>query len=127
MEYQIQLRLDNALTRAKIANRNKVAAAGNIPAGGGLGLPGIGDIGTALSGGGLALGVASAIFPTEVGNLFSGIGNVIKSSGIVEGVQNALSGGGGPFQPIVIQNVVNEKVVSETEVLRTNMKADGRL
>ena len=83
IEHQIQLRLDNALTAAKISNIQKVNAAQATGAGGlggipGLGnLPGLGRLGGALSGGGAALGVSGLLFPEELKNLAGGISDTI--------------------------------------------------
>ncbi|MCY3744464.1 MAG: tape measure protein [Candidatus Poribacteria bacterium] len=84
VENQILKRLDDTLTASKIANIRKVAAAqqagiglpgvGNIP-----GLANIGNIGRSLSGGGVALGAASLLFPEQIKNLTGGIKDTIGS------------------------------------------------
>ena len=92
VEYQIQKRLDDQLTAAKIANQQKVAAAqqagvgiGNLP--GLANLPGLSNLGGFLSGGAGALGVAGLLFPNESSNLLSGIKNEI--SGLLSNVAAA--------------------------------------
>ena len=84
VEFQLQKRLDNTLTASKIANIQKVAAAQSAAGAGGLGgipglgnLPGLGRFGSALSGGGAALGVSALLFPQEVRNLTGGITDTI--------------------------------------------------
>lgn len=80
VEFQIQKRLDDTLTASKIGNINKIAAAQSAAGAGGLGnltglgnLSGLGRLGGSLSGGGLALGAAALLFPTEIRNLTGGI------------------------------------------------------
>ena len=84
VEFQIQKRLDDTLTASKIANINKIAAAQSAAGAGGLGnlaglgnLSGLGRLGGSLSGGGLALGAAALLFPTEIRNLTGGITDTI--------------------------------------------------
>ena len=81
VENQLLKRLDDTLTAAKIANINKIAAAQQAVSAGGLGgiakLPGLGRVGGALSGGGLALGAASLLFPEQIKNLAGGITDTI--------------------------------------------------
>jgi len=82
IENQILKRLDDTLTASKIANIRKVAAAqqaslalpgvGSIP-----GLANIGRLGSSLTGGGVALGAASLLFPEQVKNLAGGITDTI--------------------------------------------------
>ena len=86
IEYQLRKGLDDTLTTRKIANIHKVAAAQQAGAAGAgnFALPGVGNLGGlasrfggALSGGGLALGAASLLFPTEIKNLTGGITETI--------------------------------------------------
>ena len=93
IEYQIQKRLDDTLTASKISNIQKVAAAqgaGSGAAGTLSGLAGVSNLGGlasrfagSLGGGGLALGAAALMFPTEIKNLTGGItetiGNLISN------------------------------------------------
>ena len=90
VENQILKRLDDTLTASKLTNIRRVAAAqqaagigsaANIP---GIGsflnnLPGLGNIGSSLSGGGAALGAASLLFPEQIKNLAGGISDTIGS------------------------------------------------
>ena len=66
-----QRRLQNAIAQTATANQASAAGAGGI---GGLSLPGLGSLSNFATGGGGALGIAGALFPTEFRNLFSGIG-----------------------------------------------------
>ena len=89
VEYQIQKGLDDQLTAAKITNIQKVAAAqaagglaGSGAARSGIGslignIPGLASIGSAVAGGGAALGGAALLFPQEIQNLTSGIKETI--------------------------------------------------
>ena len=84
VEFQLQKRLDDTLTASKIANIQKVAAAQQVAGAGGLGnlaglgnLSGLGRFGSALSGGGAALGVSALLFPQEARNLTGGITDAI--------------------------------------------------
>ena len=84
VEYQLKKRLDDTLTASKIANINKIAAAQQAAGAGGLGnlsglgnLPGLGRFGSSLAGGGLAIGAASLLFPTEIKNIAGGISDTI--------------------------------------------------
>ena len=84
VEFQLQKRLDDTLTASKIANIQKVAAAQQVAGAGGLSnlaglgnLSGLGRFGSALSGGGAALGVSALLFPQEARNLTGGITDAI--------------------------------------------------
>ena len=88
VENQILKRLDDGFTASKIANINKIAAAQQAASAGGLGnLPGLGRLGSALSGGGAALGVSALLFPQEIRNLTGGIADTI--GGLIENVASA--------------------------------------
>lgn len=91
VENQVLKRLDDTLTASRIANIRRVTAAQqaagavggapNIPGIGGLlnNLPGLSNIGSSLSGGGVALGAASLLFPEQIKNLAGGISDTIGS------------------------------------------------
>lgn len=84
VENQILKRLDDTLTASKIANIQRVNAAqqasAGIPGIGSLGnLPGLANIGSSLSGGGVALGAASLLFPEQIKNLTGGITDTISN------------------------------------------------
>ena len=93
IEYQLRKHLDDTLTTSKIANIRKVAAAQQAGAAGAgnFALPGVGNqlgglasqFGGSLAGGGLAIGAASLLFPTEIKNLTTGItetlGNLLSN------------------------------------------------
>ena len=127
IENQILKRLDDGLTAAKLANLRKVEAAQQA---GGIGnvlgqLPGlspIGNLGGALSGGGLALGAASLLFPEQIRNLTGGIADTLK--GVLENVSH---------QPVVVKaNIQNNLRIGENEAreisdIQAEMKADDRL
>ena len=91
IEHQIRLRLDDQLTAARIANIQKVSAAQSTIGAGGLGnlaglgnLSGLGRLGSALGGGGAALGVSALLFPEQIKNLAGGISDTI--SGLLSNV-----------------------------------------
>ena len=82
-----EIAIDTAVTNARIANQRRLqnaitqtAAANQASAGiGGVSLPGLGSLSNFATGGGGALGIAGALFPTLFKNLFSGIGqNLIQ-------------------------------------------------
>ena len=81
LENQILKRLDDTLTASKIANINKLSAAQQAASASGFGglanLPGLGNLGSSLSGGGVALGAASLLFPEQIKNLAGGITDTI--------------------------------------------------
>ncbi|RKU21011.1 hypothetical protein C6499_22595 [Candidatus Poribacteria bacterium] len=86
IEHQIRLRLDDQLTAARIANIQKISAAQSAVGAGGLGnfaglgnLSGLGRLGSALGGGGIALGAASLLFPEQIKNLAGGITDTISN------------------------------------------------
>ena len=94
IEHQIRLRLDDQLTAARIANIQKVSAAQSAVGAGGLGnlaglgnLSGLGRLGSALGGGGAALGVSALLFPEQIKNLAGGISDTI--SGLLSNVTSA--------------------------------------
>ena len=79
IESQTLKRLDDTLTASKIANIRKVAAAqqASLALPGVGNIPGLANIGSSLSGGGVALGAASLLFPEQVKNLAGGISDTI--------------------------------------------------
>ncbi|MYA71129.1 tape measure protein [Candidatus Poribacteria bacterium] len=79
LENQILKRLDDTLTVSRIANINKIAAAqqASLALPGVGNIPGLANIGSSLSGGGVALGAASLLFPEQVKNLAGGISDTI--------------------------------------------------
>ena len=121
IEHQIQITLDNQLTAAKIANIQKVEAAqsASLLARGGLGnLSGFAHL---FSGGGLALGAASLLFPEQIRNLSGGIADTI--SGFVGNLDQ---------QQVVVQaNIQNHLRIGDNEAreisdLTAEMQQEGR-
>ena len=127
IENQLLKRLDDGLTATKLANLRKIDAAQQA---GGLGnvlgqVPGLGTIGNlggALSGGGLALGAASLLFPEQIRNLTGGIADTLK--GVLENASH---------QPVVVKaNIQNNLRIGDNEAreisdIQAAMKADDRL
>ena len=127
IENQLLKRLDDGLTAAKLANLRKIDAAqqaggignvlGQVP-----GLGTIGNLGGALSGGGLALGAASLLFPEQIRNITGGIADTLK--GVLENVSH---------QPVVVKaNIQNNLRIGDNEAreisdIQAELKADDRL
>ena len=127
IENQLLKRLDDGLTAAKLANLRKVAAAqqaggignvlGQVP-----GLGTIGNLGGALSGGGLALGAASLLFPEQLRNLTGGIADTLK--GVLENVSH---------QPVVVKaNIQNNLRIGDNEAreisdIQAELRTEDRL
>ena len=84
-----EIAIDTAVTNARIANQRRLQAtiqqtqaAQIASAAGGVGTPGLPipnlNLPSLLTGGGGALSVVGALFPTELSNLTSGIGNAVS-------------------------------------------------
>lgn len=124
IENQTLKRLDDTLTASKIANIRRVAAAQQA----GIGLPGVGNIpglaniGSSLSGGGVALGAASLLFPEQVKNLAGGISETI--SGLLSNVAAA------PDQAFGAQQVflkIGDTEIKDITDIQDDLRNEARL
>ena len=122
IEHQIRLRLDDTLTAHKIANIQKVNAAQSAAGAGGIGnLPGLANLGSSLSGGGLALGVSALLFPEQIRNLTGGIRDTI--GGFLDNI--------GQQEVVVSANITNNLRIGENEAreisdMTAELKQDNR-
>ena len=130
VEHQIQKRLDDTLTASKIANLQKVAAAQQA-AGAGIGLPGVGNIpglanignlGGSLAGGGVALGAASLLFPTEIKNLAGGISDTIGGL-----LSNIASVPDKAFAPQQVFLKIGEGEIKDISDIQDDLRNENRL
>ena len=138
VESEIQKRLDDQLTAAKLANSRKVAAAqgvggagstGNL--GGNLGgignllgnIPGLGNIGSLLSGGGAALGASALLFPTESKNLLQGIKQEI--GGLLNSVADIPGQTFGAKQQVFLK--IGDNEVRDITNLQDELRAEDRV
>ena len=132
IEYQLRKHLDDTLTTSKIANIRKVAAAQQAGAAGAgnFALPGVGNqlgglasqFGGSLAGGGLAIGAASLLFPTEIKNLTGGIAETIGNllSNVAEVPDKAFGA-----QQIFLR--IGDNEAREITDLQADLKNEGRL
>ena len=137
VESEIQKRLDDQLTAAKLANSRKVAAAqgvggaGSTGIGGNLGgignllgnIPGLGNIGSLLSGGGAALGASALLFPKESQNLLSGIKNEI--GGLISSVASLPDKSFGAKQQVFLK--IGDNQIREITDLQDELRAEDRV
>ena len=132
IEYQLRKGLDDTLTTSKIANIRKVAAAQQAGAAGAgnFALPGVGNqlgglasqFGGSLAGGGLAIGAASLLFPTEIKNLTGGIAETIGNllSNVAEVPDKAFGA-----QQIFLR--IGDNEAREITDLQADLKNEARL
>ncbi|MDE0398863.1 MAG: tape measure protein [Candidatus Poribacteria bacterium] len=128
IENQIRIRLDDTLTAHRIANIQKVNAAqtASLANVAGLGnLPGLGNLsglGSSLSGGGLALGAASLLFPNQIRNLTGGISDLI--GGLLGNIASVPDRAFGP--PQVLLKLGDNEIKDITDI-QDDLKKEGRL
>ena len=127
IEHQIRLRLDDTLTAHKIANIHKVSVVQQAAFAGiggpGVGhLPGLANIGSLLGGGGLALGAASLLFPTELKNLTGGIKDTI--GGLLSNIASI------PDKAFGAQQVflkIGDNEIKDISDIQTDLRNENRL
>ena len=132
IEYQLRKHLDDTLTTSKIANIRKVAAAQQAGAAGAgnFALPGVGNqlgglasrFGGSLAGGGLALGAASLLFPTEIKNLTGGITDAIGNL-----LSNVAAVPDKTFSPQQIYLKIGDTEIREITDIQDDLRDEGRL
>ena len=132
IEYQLRKHLDDTLTTSKIANIRKVAAAQQAGAAGAgnFALPGVGNqlgglasqFGGSLAGGGLAIGAASLLFPTEIKNLTGGITDAIGNL-----LSNVAAVPDKTFSPQQIYLKIGDTEIREITDIQDDLRDEGRL
>ena len=139
VEYDIRKRLDSQLTASKLANIQRVVTAqqagelaGNGAGSTGIGslgnllgnIPGLGNIGSLLSGGGAtALGVSALLFPQESNNLLQGIRDEI--GGFIASVADVPDKAFGTKQQVFLK--IGENEVRDITDIQADLRAENRV